>query len=113
MTPRNFSGYIKVTSISDSRQSKVLHAQAKNPHCLDVSWQKAAHPVTGYKIYCFPGNSPKAGIIKHINDVNQESAVISGLKPETMYKVVITSVSAGTESTMEISGDEIKMRKIH
>ena len=89
----------------------MLTAEANNPHCLNVTWRKAADPVTGYKIHCFPGDSWKAEIVKEIEDVNKESTVISGLKPETEYRMGITSVCSGSQSKMVFSGQEVKLRK--
>ena len=90
---------------------RMLRAEAKNPHCLTVTWTKAADPVTGYKIHCFPGDSWKAEIVKEIEDVNKESEVISCLRPETVYRVGITSVCSGIQSKMVFSEQELKMRK--
>ena len=82
----------------------------KNPHCMHIMWKKAAGPVTGYRVYCFPGDSLKAEIIKDIDGGNTESAFISGLKPETTYRVGVTSVSSGTESK-QVFCDHQLMRK--
>ena len=76
-----------------------------------MTWKEAAGPVTGYRIYCFPNESQKAEIIKDLTDVKQLSAIISGLKPETVYKVGITSVSFGTESKLVYSEEQLRMRK--
>ena len=86
-------------------------SEPKNPHCLHVTWNKAAGPVSGYRLYIFPDDSQKAEIVKDIHDMNQVSTVISGLKPETMYRVGITSVSSGIESKIVYSEQQIKMRK--
>ena len=88
-----------------------MRIEPKNPHCLHVTWKKAIGSVTGYRIYCFPGDSQKAEIIKDISDVNQESAIISGLLPEKMYRVGITSVSSGTESKLVMFEDKLRLRK--
>ena len=85
--------------------------EPKNPHCFKATWKKATGPVTGYRVYCFPGDSQKAEIIKHIPDGNQVSGFVSGLKPEIVYRVAITSVSSGTESKLVFSKDEVKLRK--
>ena len=84
----------------------------KNPHCLQITWKKAAGAVTGYRVYCFPGDSLKAEIIKDIEDGDTESAFISGLKPETTYRVGVTSVSSGTESKQVFCDHKVSMRKI-
>ena len=89
----------------------MIRTEPKNPHCLNVTWRKATDPVTGYKIYCFPGNSWKADIIEQIEDVNKESAMISGLKPETEYRVGITTVSSEFQSKMVFSEQDVKLRK--
>ena len=86
-----------------------LLTKPKNPHCLNVTWKKAGGPVTGYRIYCYPGDSKKPEIIKDIQDGNIDMVDISGLKPETEYRVEITSVFSGIESS--ISEGQIKMRK--
>ena len=88
-----------------------LSTQSKNPHCLNVTWKKACGPVTGYKIYCFLGDSEKAEIVKDIHDGKQESVVISGLKPDKIYRIGITSVSSDTESKLVFQEQQIKMRK--
>ena len=90
---------------------KPFHAYAKSPHCLQVSWKTAAYPVTGYTIYCFPGDSQKADVVKYINNVKESTAIISGLKPETVYRVAIAAVSSGSEGTQVFSKDEVKLRK--
>ena len=80
--------------------TSMLRAEAKNPHCLNVTWTKAADPVTGYKIHCFPADSWKPEIVKEIvkeiEDVNKE--VISGLRPEKVYRLGITSACSGSQS---------------
>ena len=63
-----------------------------------MTWEKPAGPVTGYRIYCFPGESQQAEIIKDIYDCNLKETIISGLRPETEYRVGITSISVKTES---------------
>ena len=68
-------------------------------------------PVTGYRVYCFPADSQKAEIIKDIHDGDLDKVVISGLKPETEYRVGITSVSSRIESNIIFSEGQIKMRK--
>ena len=88
-----------------------LKSESKNPHCLYIRWKKASGPVTGYRVYCFPEGSQKAEIVKDIFDVNQVSAIISGLKPEAVYRVGISSVSAGTESKLVYSEEKLRMRK--
>ena len=80
-----------------------------NPHSFKVTWKKATGPVTGYRVHCFPGDSQKAEIVKHIPDGNLKP--VSGLKPETVYRVAITSVSSGIESKLVFSKDELKLRK--
>ena len=74
---------------------------------------KAAGPVTGYKVYCFHGDSQKAEIVQDITDMNDISAIISGLKPENIYRVGITCVSSGSESKIVFSKDEVILRKSH
>ena len=88
-----------------------LKTEPKNPHCLYTTWKKAAGPVTGYKVYCYPGDSQQAEIIKDIHDSNLDMAVISGLKPETIYRVGLTSVSSGIESNLAFSEEKVKLRK--
>ena len=78
-----------------------------NPHCLNVTWKKAADPVTGYRIYCINTDSQTAEIIKDVTDVNQESVFISGLKPEANYIVGITSVSSQMQSTLVFPKEEV------
>ena len=88
-----------------------IQAEPKNPHCLHVSWKKAAGPVTGYRIYCFVAESVKTEIIKDIHDINQQSVIISGFKPETLYKVGIASVSGVTQSPIQFSKNDVKLRE--
>ena len=85
--------------------------EATNPHCFEVTWKKATGNVSGYKIYCFPADSQKAEIVKDIVYRNQLSEIISGLKPETVYRVAITSVSSGTESKPVFAKDDVTLRK--
>ena len=85
--------------------------EPKNPHSLKVTWKKATGPVTGYRVHCFPGDSQIAEIVKDMPDGNQLSGFISGLKPETVYRVAVTSVSSGTESKLVFSRDELTLRK--
>ena len=99
------------TYISDFGLPSELIAQHKNPHCLNVTWKKAIGPVTGYRVYCFPGDSQKAEIIKAIHDGKQESVVVSGLKPDKRYRIGITSVSSETESKLVFHEHQLKMRK--
>ena len=96
---------------SDFGLPSELSTQSKNPHCLNVTWKKASGPVTGYNIYCFLGDSEKAEIIKAVHDGEQESVVISGLKPDKRYRIGITSVSTGTESKLVFHEHQLKMRK--
>ena len=79
---------------------------------MNVTWNKATGPVTGYRVYCFPGDSLKAEIIKDVDGGNTESAFISGLKPETSYRVGVTSVSSRTQSKQVFCDRQISMRKI-
>ena len=78
---------------------------------MNVTWKKAAGSVTGYRVYCFPGDSQEAEIIKDIDGGNTESAFISGLKPETTYRVGVTSVSSRTHSKQVFCDHQISMRK--
>ena len=88
-----------------------LLTEPKNPHCLKVTWKKATGPVTGYRLYFFSGDSHKAEIVKDIPDGSQESEFVSGLKPETVYRVAVTSVSSGIESQFVFSKDEVTLRE--
>ena len=99
------------TYISDFALPSQLKTEPKNPHCIKVTWKKAADPVTGYRIYCYPADSHMAEIIKEIPDVNQESVIISGLKPGTVYRVGITSVSHKDEGKLLFSENEVELRK--
>ena len=89
----------------------VCLTEPKNPHCLKVTWKKAPGPVTGYRLYFFSIDSQKAEIVKDIPDGNQESEFVSGLKPETVYRVAITSFSSGFESKLVFTKDDITLRK--
>ena len=97
--------------VSDFGLPSKLGSEAKSPHCSLVTWNKAAGPVSGYRHYFFADDSQKAEIVKGIHDMNQVSEIISGLKPETMYRVGITSVSSGIESKIVFSKQQLRMRK--
>ena len=43
-----------------------LLAEAKNPHCLYLTWKKAICPVNGYRVYCFPADSWKPELMNAI-----------------------------------------------
>ena len=88
-----------------------LLTEQKNPHCLKVTWKKATGTVTGYRVYFFSGDSQKAETVKDIPDGSQESVFVSGLKPETLYRVAVTSVSSGIESQFVFSKDGVTLRK--
>ena len=88
-----------------------LQTEPKNPHCLYLTWKKAPGPVTGYRVYCFLCDCEQAEIIKDIHDCDLEMAIISGLKPETVYRVGIASVSSGIESNLAFSEEKVKLRK--
>ena len=90
----------------------VLGVKPINPHCLHVSWQKATGPITIYRIHCYPHDSQRADVIKEIKDKGQDSEIITGLKPETEYRVGITSVSSGTESKLLLFKDKVKLRRL-
>ena len=97
--------------ITDFAIPSQLKTEPKNPHCIKVTWKKVADPVTGYRIYCYPTDSHIAEIIKEIPDVNQESVIISGLKPARVYRVGITSVSYRDEGKLLFSENEVRLRK--
>ena len=86
--------------------------QPENPHCLHVTWKEATGPVTGYRVYCFPGHSQKAEIVHEIPNGNKHSTFVSGLKPDTKYRVGITSLSSGNESKKIFKQDQARMRKL-
>ena len=96
--------------ISDFGLPSNLKLETINPHCLNVSWKKADDPVIGYRIYCINNDSQTADIIKDVTDANQESVFVSGLKPETKYRVGITAVYSGMQSTLVFQKDEVKLR---
>ena len=89
-----------------------IRTTPKNPHCMQITWKKPAGHVTGYRVYCFPDNSQEAEIMKDIDGGNTESAFISGLKPETSYRVGVTSVSSRTQSKQVFCDHQLSMRKI-
>ena len=96
--------------IVDFRPPSELSVETTSSHCLQVTWKRAADQVTGYKVYCFPDKSQKPEIVKDIPDGNQETVIISGLKPETVYRVGITSVFREIESKLLFTDDQLKMR---
>ena len=103
--------FFRVCCIQDFGRPSKLLMEPKTPHCLKVTWKKATGPVTGYRVHCFSGDSQKAEIVKYIPDGNQESEFVSGLKPQTVYRVAITSVSSEIESQFVFSKDEVTLRK--
>ena len=107
---RFITPYGTILTTSDFGLPSKVRAEPKNPHCLNVTWKKAIGPVTEYRVYCFPGESEMAEIIKQIPDGNTESAIISGLKPEETYRVAITSVSNETEGKFVFSEDKEQVR---
>ena len=84
-------------------------AQAVHPNCLHVTWKKAVGPVTGYRVYCFNGDSTTAELIKEVQ--NDEQMIISGLKPDTQYRIGVASLSSDTESNTVFRKDVYRMRK--
>ena len=104
-----FAAY-KLFCIVEIRPLSELTVESISPHCLQVTWKKSADQVTGYKVYCFSGKSQKPEIVKDIPDGNQETVIMSGLKPEKVYRVGITSVFRGTESKLLFTDDHLKMR---
>ena len=86
-----------------------IRAEAVHPNCLHVTWRKAAGPVTGYRVYCFNGDSTTAELIKEAQ--NDESLIISGLKPDTQYRIGVASLSSDTESNIVFRKDVYRMRK--
>ena len=104
--------YLPCICVTDFGLPTELKTQTKNPHCLHVTWKKAPGPVTGYRVYCFPGDSQKAEIVCEILNGNKQSATISGLKPEVKYRVGISSVSSGNESKLVLTDDQPRMRKL-
>ena len=105
------SNVMLTVSVTDFEMPCEFTVEVINPHCLNVKWKKDAGPVTGYKVYCFPGDSKKPEIIHELQDVNQQSTIISGLKPGTMYRVEITSVSSGSESKPVLIKGSYTMRR--
>ena len=104
--------YLTFICTTDFGLPTALKTQVKNPHCLNVKWKKATGPVTGYRVYCFPGDSEKAEIVHEILNGNKQSATISGLKPGADYKVGISSISSGNESKLVLTDDQPRMRKL-
>ena len=99
---------MNLVCISDFGLPSEINTQPKNPHCLHVTWKKAIGPVTGYRVYCFPVESQTAEIIKYIHG-NQDSVVISGLRPDKKYRIGITSLSSETESKLVFFKKQQKM----
>ena len=77
-----------------------------------MSWSKAAGPVTGYKVYCYPSESREAEITKDIWELTREHVVIDGLKPNCTYRVGMASVTEDVNSKLVFTKDQITMRKI-
>ena len=89
-----------------------IDAKAVHPHCLDVSWKKAAGHVTGYRVYCYSTDSTKADIISDVHDKDTESLTVTGLNPDTNYRVGVASLSSDTESYTVFMKKLCKMRKL-
>ena len=69
-------------------------------------------PVIGYKIYCFPGDSQNPEIIKNICDNNNEYFIISGLKPNQLYRVGMGSVTTDTRSRLVFTREHVRTGKM-
>ena len=79
------------------------------PHEIHVTWKKAAGPVTGYRVYCCPDDSQQAETMTEVPDVDQESVIISGLKPNHIYRVAIASVTSKARSKLVFSSKHVRM----
>ena len=104
---------VLVPFISDFGVPGEIRAQAAHPHCLHVTWKKAAGPVSGYRVYCFSGESTLPQFIKDIHDKDTECAIVSGLSPNTQYRVGVASLSNDIESNTVFSEEKLKTRKFY
>ena len=102
---------VLVSFISDFGVPGEIRAQAVHPHCLQVTWKKAAGNVSGYKVYCFSGDSTLPQLIKDIHDKDTDYATVSGLSPDTQYTVGVASLSNDIESNTVFSLEKLKTRK--
>ena len=81
-----------------------------NQISIQISWKKPSVPVPGYKISCYFDGCEDAAITKEIHDPNKETEFVSGLTPELLYKVVLTSVHEDNSMSEKIGEEEIRMR---
>ena len=88
-----------------------VKAKPVGPHYIHVTWKKATGPVIGYKIHCFPGESQQVEIIKDISNVDQKSALISGLKPNQPYHVGVSSATLDARSKLVFTREQVRMGK--
>lgn len=82
-----------------------LEAYPMGSSAFLLAWQKPDQPngiLTGYKIYYAVVNGTHVGnkIAREpqINDPEQLQAKLSGLKPNTKYRIYITATTAAGES---------------
>ena len=102
-----------VSFISDFGVPGEIRAQAVHPHCLHITWKKAAGPVSGYRVYCFSGESTVPQFIKDIHDKDTECAIVTGLRPDTKYRVGVASLSLDIQSNTVFSEEKLKTRKFY
>ena len=88
-----------------------IRAQAVHPHCLHVRWKKAAGSVSGYRVYCFCGDSTQPQFIKNIHDRDTECAVIGCLTPDMQYRIGVAAFSADIETNTVFNDESLKTRK--
>ena len=90
-----------------------IRAQAVHPHCLHVTWKKASGSVSGYRVYCFSDESTQPQFIQDIHDKDTEYAIVTGLSPDTQYRVCVASLSNDIESNTVFSEEKLKTRKFY
>ena len=94
----------------ESEMASTLIVIPINQISIQVSWKKPFVPVSGYKISCFSDGCDDVEITKEIDDPSKETEFVSGLTPESVYKVVLTSIYEDKRLSEKIGEEEIRMR---
>ena len=102
---------VLISFISDFGIPGEIQAEAVHPHCLHITWKKAAGPVSGYRVYCFFGEAAQPQFMEDIYDEDTECATVSGLRPDTQYRVGVASLSNDIESNTVFSDQKCTTRK--
>ena len=98
--------------ISDFGLPRDIAAAAIDPHCLHVTWTRAAGDVNGYKIYCLVQNDATMDILKTSIENNNEYSTIIGLEPEKSYQIGIAALYRNLESKLVLMAENVRTRKL-